>query len=199
MRGSRAGLASAGTITNGLGPSTQPAGVLFGQGAVGAYPGIDGATIVGRDDNAGRFVGDQRAQQLGQGATSNRSRTNQNSRNRNRNRQGANTRLGNNRNGSSEERTRSIIRPRQKIAFTYPVREAREVNLELSVRIARVSRLQNELNGVEVAVDDAGVATLNGVVDSPEQKRLAEIFVRLEPGVRSISNQLTVQAETVSP
>jgi osmotically-inducible protein OsmY len=43
-----------------------------------------------------------------------------------------------------------------------------------------------------VVLDEQGAATLTGQVNSAETMRLAAIMVRLEPGVRSIKNELIV-------
>ena len=53
------------------------------------------------------------------------------------------------------------------------------------------------LSGVSVAVND-GKVTLRGQVNSEESRKLAGMLVALEPGVRSVQNDLTV-AEPPAP
>jgi hypothetical protein len=49
--------------------------------------------------------------------------------------------------------------------------------------------------GVSVTLNDQGVATLRGTVGSDHASRLAAAMARLEPGVRSVDNQLSVAGE----
>ena len=53
------------------------------------------------------------------------------------------------------------------------------------------------ISGVEAAISDEGVATLTGRVATEDARKLAEIYSRQEPGVRSVVNELRVEA--VSP
>lgn len=165
---------------------------LSGQPLTGTQSGLTGQTgasdFVGRGDAAGRFVGDQRAAQQTQGAASrsfggfgNRARTE------------GNARSGNQRQPRSGDRQATrVIRPRQKIAFSYPQRPAAEIDRLLQTRMNALVQDESRKGSVKVAVNDQGVATLTGTVDSAEAKRLAAIMARLEPGVRSVDNQLEV-------
>ena len=143
--------------------------------------------FVGRGDNAGRLVGNQRAGQLSTqgtgtdfGGFGNRGRG-----------QNASNRFGNQQRSGTRQTTR-VIRPRQKIAFSYPQRPAADIDRSLETRMTRLMQGTTRSGTVSVAVDAQGVATLSGTVDSPEAKRLAAIMVRLEPGVREVDNQLEV-------
>ncbi len=91
-----------------------------------------------------------------------------------------------------------MIRPRHEIAFAYPKRPTAQLNSTLNTRFNKVSLRQPSLRSVTIVLDGQGAATLRGRVDSVETKRLAAIMVRLEPGVRSIKNELTVGDSPVS-
>ncbi len=49
------------------------------------------------------------------------------------------------------------------------------------------------LSGVSVVAGEAGAVTLKGEVSSDSDRRKAERLIRLEPGVRSVVNELTVK------
>jgi osmotically-inducible protein OsmY len=85
------------------------------------------------------------------------------------------------------------IRPTQRIAFTYPQRSGSTIESTLETRFGRVSSRQSGLDGVSVSSEAEGVVVLTGEVDSEENKRLAAVLARLEPGVRSVRNELTVR------
>lgn len=188
--GTQSGTGLGGGVT---GLSGQPISGGLGTTAGGTgTPGTQGA-FVGRDDSAGRFVGDQRfGQQSAGGRTGSGLRQFGN-------RAGAGGTTGqafgdSNRFGNRGGRnsTRRVIRPRQVIAFTYPKPPTSRINSSLGTRFRKVALRQPTLKNVSVVVDNEGNATLSGKVNSPEDRRLAAIMVRLEPGVRSIDNELTV-------
>ncbi|MEZ6072286.1 MAG: BON domain-containing protein [Pirellulales bacterium] len=159
-------------------------------GQFGSATGPTGGNIVGRDDSTGRFVGDQRVNQLGQGG--NTGRTNRNFANRSRDNRNANARNGQLNDANSGQRNRAAIRPRQRVAFSYTPPTAQSVGAQIGEQLRGISLQYGELSGVDVVVDAEGVATLTGTVAEPEQRRLAELIVRLEPGVRSVRNDLFV-------
>jgi hypothetical protein len=177
--------------TGTIGLSGQPVGASGSTALGGATAGTQGA-FVGRDDTAGRFVGDQR---LGQQTTGRRGNT-------------AGRQLGNRGGGSTTGRafgdtgqfggqggrnsSRRVIRPRQEIAFTYKRPAAEQINSSLNQRFTRFAARRPAMQGVTITIDQQGVATLSGQVTTAESRRLAALMVRLEPGVRSIDNQLTV-------
>ena len=49
-----------------------------------------------------------------------------------------------------------------------------------------------EFNDVMVEIRD-GMCTLTGIVDTPRDRRMSELLLRLEPGVRLIKNELEVK------
>ena len=165
---------------------TLGANQLGGAGTQGGF--------VGRDDNTGRFVGDQRqVTQQNQGG---------------RGRQFGNRGGGGGATGrafgdqfggrGNQSSARRIIRPRQEIAFTFRRPSTLQLNSTLRIRFKNISLRQPALRSVTVVLDEQGAATLSGQVNSPETMRLAAIVVRLEPGVRSIKNELTVAESPAS-
>jgi hypothetical protein len=173
----------------------------FGTGGLGGMQAGDSA-FVGRDDTAGRFVGDQRVGQLTTPTADSRQFSNfggnrgrgaaQAGFQQNMGRFGAQQNGNRSRSGVTGEAPRRVIRPRQEIAFPYPQHEAATVSTRLSTRFGQISSRQAELQGVSVEINAQGAAILTGTVATDEAEKLAGILARLEPGVRSVANQLTV-------
>ena len=100
------------------------------------------------------------------------------------------------RGGGQVQSTRRVIRPVLRIAFTYPTLAPR-VESSLNRQFNRISiRLKNRFQYLALKAGDKGVVTLTGTVQSEGDKKLAAAYVRLEPGVRKIENNLTVVAST---
>lgn len=92
-----------------------------------------------------------------------------------------------------------FIRPSIRLGFVPQVRAPRQLNAGLqrrfaglSARISRIGETQAAFSGVTIQVADKGAVTLSGTVDSGSAKRLAANLLRMEPGVRSITNLLNV-------
>jgi hypothetical protein len=88
------------------------------------------------------------------------------------------------------------LRPRHRVAFDYQPIETAAVTTNLRTHLQPVS---NRVSGVQVEVDPQGRAILRGAAASEDARRLAEALARLEPGVRSVDNQITVATPTVAP
>ncbi len=88
----------------------------------------------------------------------------------------------------------SSVRPRFRIGFdvtptgTLSPRESLTPMQPLTTRLSRESGFA----GVRIQRDPSGVLTLSGVVTTERDRKLAEAFVRLEPGVRGIKNEILV-------
>ena len=52
---------------------------------------------------------------------------------------------------------------------------------------------------MNLQINGDGIATLQGTVADEDQRKLVEAFVRLEPGVRSIVNDLSVASAAENP
>lgn len=122
--------------------------------------------------------------QAGRGATGRgRNPNQQNQQNMQGMNQGARGRAG----GSNT----STLRPQQRVAFDYAVPPSTETQVVLQNRFNSV-RTGPGIKGLNVAFDD-GVVTLRGNVDSEESRKLATMLARLEPGVRTVKDELVVQ------
>lgn len=84
-------------------------------------------------------------------------------------------------------------RPQQRIAFTYPKANFAATQVQMTARFERMAGV----TGANASISEEGVATLTGVVTDDDTRKLAEALARLEPGVRSVVNEL--QVEAVSP
>jgi len=150
-------------------------GALGGTSAGNGALGTQGA-FIGRDDTAGRFVGDQRLGQ--QNAGGGRGSTGRQFGNRGSG-GGTGRAFGDTGQRGGRNSTRRIIRPRQKVAFTYRKPAVDQIRLSLTSRFGRIAAKRPALSGVTVTVNERGIATLTGQVDTPQSRKLAAIMVRL--------------------
>jgi len=148
-----------------------------------------GNGFIGRSDNAGRFIGSQFAGQQ-------QSRINSGSNFGGGFGRGGGFNSGNfaqfGQYGNNSQSRARKIRPRQRIAFKFPRLKGVAISTTLATRFTGLSVNTPALKGLGIKVDDKGTAVLTGNVDSDYAKRLAANLVRLEPGVRTIDNQLQV-------
>lgn len=177
-------------------------GSQFGTGMTTSPTGGGGrSTLLGANNTQNGFLG---ATQQGAG-----------SQGQNRNQQGMNgQRNGNNRNqagnrganrGNNQQQqqqqftnqgqganAKKSIRPQLRVAFDSPRPKTDVTTKNLTVRLDNFAK-RSALSGVDVVVD-GGKVTLRGQVDTEESRRLAGMLVALEPGVRSVQNDLTVSS-----
>ncbi len=93
--------------------------------------------------------------------------------------------------GQNQDPKRAI-RPQFKVAFDeMPRPTTTEIRSTLQPRFDSLSQTPS-LRGVAYELDADGVVVLRGTVDTPSQKRLAENVVKLEPGVKKVRNELTL-------
>ena len=140
-------------------------------------------TFVGRNDNGG-FVGNRMAGQTSQQGSQPQFGNLQNNNNRN----------NQNRNNRSNT-DRKPVRPQYRVAFPTPVIPAPQIQSKLVTRIGELPPLQSSVGSVTVTVDNAGQVLLSGFVGTERDKKLVESYIRMEPGVRAISNQLAVREQ----
>ena len=157
-----------GTINTEAGSS---AGVLreFGDG------------FIGRGDNDGRFVGSQQA-------------TTQQSNRQTPNFQQRQSTASQGGKPSFESKIRPVIRlgfDHSRFASSRESENASEMirtNLEMASRMQRAEQFA----GVQISLDASARHVLEGSVRSEQERRLAEAYLRLEPGVRAVDNRLVV-------
>ena len=95
-------------------------------------------------------------------------------------------------NGNTGNSTVKRARPQQRIAFTYPKANLARTRVEINHRFKRLATV----SGVDTTISDEGVATLTGTVLDDDSRKLAEALTRLEPGVRSVVNELRLETTT---
>ncbi|TVP96927.1 MAG: BON domain-containing protein [Planctomycetaceae bacterium] len=69
--------------------------------------------------------------------------------------------------------------------------QQRQAALARNQQQLRNSQIRRLVNGFDVSLDQ-GVATINGVAATAKDKRMAELMLKLEPGVRQVDNQIVV-------
>lgn len=167
------------------------AGVGMQQGQIATQPGQRRSTFVGRDDSANRFLGSSTAgnQQMNQGRNGQRNRQGVNRAGRNAQQQNF-MNQGNQFGGNSAAQQRQI-RPQLKAAFTYTPPSVQATQVRLTTRFEKLAARAGVSNiSIETDVDHNVI--LRGLVDTEDNRKLAAILVALEPGVRSVQNELTV-------
>jgi hypothetical protein len=174
-------------------PSSSP--TLPGAGSLAPTGGLAPTTpggFIGRGNTGGRFVGAQQAGQQRASATSTGEALEP--RSAGVQREGAERQVTSNERPGSVGTSRQPIRARERIAFTFSAPEPASIDSALSARFAKLAVRYPVFAGLTTEADDDGRVTLRGEVPSDAEKRLAEILVRLQPGVRAVANELTVPA-----
>lgn len=180
------------TVGGGAGVTTSPTaatpgGTNLNQGT-GAQPTVQdfGSGFVGSSQNQGRFIGSQFSgqQQIRGGGT------------------GSNT-FGSGRGGrgsgrftmpnqSSRNSRTKRVRPRHRVAFSFSSRSMPTIKASLDSRFSLLLPRRPEFKGVTIVVGKAGELTLAGEVPNATTRRMAVALVRMEPGVRKVTSQLSV-------
>jgi hypothetical protein len=202
-QGRQAGGATAGAQQGGL-ESGGPA--LMEMGSLGSQIGQDG--FVGGRGNAESFIGAQQqtggGQQSGnfgaRGGQSANFGALQGGRGG-----GASYGEGGDYGGQQSQQSRNAqraisLRPQQRLGFTYNRPTADAIAANLTTRLTRIAAapatadvVPPTLQQIQMQIDDGGVLTLRGTVESASARKLAEVMARLEPGVRKVVNELEVQ------
>ncbi len=169
-----------------------PGGANLNQGT-GAQPTLQefGQGFVGGSQNEGRFIGSQFSgqQQVGGG----------------RNVFGGGGRGGGGGgrftmpNQSSRNSATKRVRPRHRISFSFESRSQAKIQTSLDARFSLLLTKRPEFKNVTIAVGKPGELTLSGNVPSSTVKRIATAMVRMESGVRRVTNQLSVVDPKAQP
>ncbi len=160
-------------------------GTGFGGTGAGGRGGATGAAGFAGRTNTG-FAGNAQAGQGGgnMGGSTRNFNLNGNSSNSQRN-----NNFGNN--AANEKRT-SAIRPRQRVAFDFNAKTPSTVVTTMSGHFTKIGVKNPALKDIQVRAE-GGLIVLTGKVKTSDQAKLAENLLRLEPGVRSIKNELQVE------
>ena len=142
-----------------------------------------GTGFVGRSDNSGRFVGDERIGTQQGGATG------QNRQFQNLNRQLQNSTRSGRRTTAS---TKTSFQPQLRVAIPIDSKRLATTRATTQTRIGKIIGQKPKYQDVHLAIDDQGQATIAGTVSSEADMRLIEQLVRLEPSISLIKNDLVV-------
>jgi hypothetical protein len=148
-----------------------------GDGSLGATVGEGG--FVGVQNN-GEFAGNRFAGQTASQGTQAQFNNQQNN-NQNQNRNNQNT------------TNRKPVRPRFRIAFSAPIIPLQQVQSQLRVAAINLPPIARATSSIDIQVDTKGMVTLSGSVATLRERKLLESYVRMEPGVRGVSNKISVK------
>ena len=97
--------------------------------------------------------------------------------------------------GSSGEPRRIPVR--LKLGFLRPTpRQTLAIGGRAGLDLTRFVRIRPGLQAIGATMDDQGQVTLTGVTPDDASRRLAVNLLRLQPGVRSIRNEIALQGPT---
>ena len=164
--------------------TTGPVGAAQQQGidlSAGSSENIErefNSGFVGGSDNAGRFIGNETAgqQSFNRQGIPNFQRAQQNQANQ------------------SRKAAISPIRYQARIGFQFPRRNTKSLTTGLNAELFRLQALKPGYQSVRLTRRDNGVLVLTGSVPTTQARKLVEIYLNLEPGVKSIHNELRVIA-----
>lgn len=111
----------------------------------------------------------------------------------NRNRNGLNQNQGQGQN-QQDDMQNTNVRIRPQVSFPYDSRVSESVNVALASQFRRIGQSNPDFGDIQFTMDDRSEVTLTGTVPREHAGRLAAALIRLEPGVRSVRNELTVAA-----
>ncbi len=161
-------------------------------GAMGGQPGMAGAAgqqggMVGQRNT--RFVGNAQAGQTTPGQ--NGQMNNRQGQNRNNTRRtGQNANQTNQAGGGAGNQQQKSVRPQMVVAFDHPIPTAEKTQTALTTRFEKLAN-KTQFKGIDIEVNGSRVI-LRGEVANAQDSKLAQILARLEPGVRTVQNELTV-------
>ena len=174
-----------GANSSGLGQSGQGANGQARQINMNSQLGINPSTFLGQGNSPQNFLGrNQRTQ------TQNNNQNRQNNNNRGQGNSGQNDNNQNSQ-GQQNQDPKRAIRPQLRVAFDELPRPTVEIRSTLQPRFDSLNQTP-ALRSVAYELDAEGVVVLRGTVDTPSQRRLAENVVKLEPGVKKVRNELTL-------
>jgi hypothetical protein len=179
--------ATTGTGAQGLGMGQNTMGALGGQqqglgaGAAGQQQGMVGqrSTRLAGNAQAGQTTPGQ-MNQMNNRQGQNRNNARRTGQTANQNQAGA---------GAGNQQQRSV-RPQMVVNFDYPAHTPDNTETALTTRFSKLAN-KVQFQAVEIEVNGTRVI-LRGEVASQQDIKLASILARLEPGVRTVQNELTV-------
>ncbi len=104
--------------------------------------------------------------------------------------------MGGGGNQGGQTSTAPAIRPRQKVAFDFPKPSPARIQASYQKQLTGISRRYPQFQNVGVNPGTTGEVVLTGTVPTERDARLAANLARLEPGVRTVRNELQYPPET---
>lgn len=98
--------------------------------------------------------------------------------------------MGGGGNQGGQTSTAPAIRPRQKVAFDYPQPSPTRIQASFQRQLTGISRRFPQFQDVDSTPGIAGEVVLTGTVPTERDAQLAANLARLEPGVRTVRNEL---------
>jgi|AP95_1055475.scaffolds.fasta_scaffold128102_1 hypothetical protein len=96
----------------------------------------------------------------------------------------------------------TMFRPSLRLGFAVRTRPTTEISssinrrfAKLTSRFVRLAETRPAFSSVKFVVGNNGTVVLSGQVESDSARRLATNLLRMEPGVRSVTNELVVAAK----
>ncbi|WP_437186998.1 BON domain-containing protein [Planctomicrobium sp. SH668] len=149
-----------------------------GDGSLGAQIGSRG--FIGGINNSGGFIGGN------QSATSQGRRMNSQMFSQLQN-------LGNGQfSGNTSQTPQQLMRPQVRLGFNSPIVAPEAMQLSVQNQFTALPALGERGRGVVATSQESGEIILRGSVASEEDRRLMEILTRMEPGVRTVRNELEI-------
>lgn len=196
---------SSGVSAGAVGSTAFPTSKFPGAGSAAGSAALTGTGMTGQQgmgatgQQAGGLIGLTNSTTIGTGAPAGMNMTGQmGNRPGQQNRPNANRRTGQNRNPATQpggaagagNQQKTTVRPQMVVAFDHPRPDAETTQLAITTRFSKLAS-KSQFKGIEVEADGDSVI-LRGEVDSSRTSRLATILARMEPGVKSVRNELTV-------
>lgn len=92
--------------------------------------------------------------------------------------------------GQSATQAKPTLRTRLRSSVSVAPLQTQQIQSSAQSRFYQTPSI-SRMSGVQVSMIE-GTAVINGVVRSEKDRRMSELLMRLEPGVRNVSNQVTV-------
>lgn len=88
--------------------------------------------------------------------------------------------------------TQLKIRPIHRVAFTYSPRTIVKLNTSLKTQFVQLASRNPRFQGLTLALNSNREVVLRGTVKDAATRKLAAAMARLEPGVRTVKNEIVV-------
>lgn len=177
-----------GGLGGGLGGQSGLGGGQQG-GLGGSNPfGQQNSGFIGRNGSNNQFIGANAQGQNGQnGQLGNQGRQG----GRGQRNQPTQNQFNQNSGGQDAANRNAGVRPRQKVAFEHPTVQTTAAVTKIETQFKKLSSKIAALGSVQLTAESDGTVVLTGTAASRADAKLAESMVRLEPGVRSVRNEMT--------